>query len=64
MATASHASSDANTNNYQAQNGRASPLPGKPKLLAPLLDEKVESTVPSTSDISALGKAKAATLLT
>jgi hypothetical protein len=64
MATASNALSDANTNNNTAQNGRASPLPAKPKLLGPLLDDKLDSTIPSTSDISALGKAKAATLLT
>ena len=66
MATASHALSDATNNNSNnhttTQNGgRGSPVPSKIKHLAPLLDEK-EALV-ATTDISALGKAKAATLL-
>ena len=41
MATASHASTDANTSNNGGGGGRTSPLPIKPKLLAPLLDDRL-----------------------
>ena len=61
MATASHASTDANNSNTHTFTapGRVSPLPGKPKLLAPLTDDREGSS----ADMSALGKAKADILL-
>jgi hypothetical protein len=63
MATASHISTDANSNNhaFTAPNlvGRVSPLPGKPKLLAPLIEDKEGNS----ADMSALGKAKVDLLL-
>jgi hypothetical protein len=63
MATASHTSTDANSNNHAFTTpnlaGRVSPVPGKPKLLAPLIEDREINSV----DMSALGKAKADILL-